>query len=95
MTITILNLNIVSLENIKCFFSAELDSGNGMRTTLYGLKIVNGKKEPFVGTPQRKDEDSGKYYSHYHLSPALSQELLSKAQAKYQAQESATSGSEE
>jgi len=83
-TITIINLNPVDLENIKAFFSAELDCGDGLRITLYGLKIVKSKqgKEDFLGVPQRKDEKTDKYYSHYYGSPALSELLLSKAQDK-------------
>lgn len=47
--------------------------------TIYGCRVIQGKKGDFVAFPQRKGND-GKYYSHVYLSltDEETQEILEK-----------------
>ena len=70
VTIVRFNQNTRS-DNVKCFFDAELDFGEGCRVTLYGMKLVkNRQDELYVAFNQREGKD-GKYYNNYYISPAL------------------------
>ena len=47
--------------------------------TIYGCRVIQGKKGDFVAFPQRKD-GNGKYYSHVYLAltEEETQEILEK-----------------
>jgi hypothetical protein len=70
-------------KQVEAFFDCELDLSDGLRVTLYGLKLVRAKDGSlFVACAQTKSAKSDKYFSNYYLSSALNEQLLTLAEAK-------------
>lgn len=63
----VLKIKGMSISNVRRFSDSVVAftlSGNGLG--LYGLKVVEGQKGPFISSPQQKGKD-GKYYNIYSV----------------------------
>lgn len=78
-------------------FNVELSSKEGVEAflSIKGCRLIDGQKGPFVSYPARKNEQTGKWWSHVWGSDKFNAVVLSKAQEsmpKQQARQPARSG---
>ena len=82
-------------------FNVELASKEGAEAflSIKGCRLIDGQKGPFVSYPSRKNEQTGKWWSHVWGSEKFNAVVLSKAQATMPKQQPrqlrASSGSRE
>ena len=65
-------------------FNIALHNAEGAEAFLEikGCKIVNGSNGPFVSYPSRKDEKTGKYWSHVYSGEKFNAHVLKLAQVE-------------
>lgn len=64
-------------------FNLVLELENGAEVTIYGCRVVEGRKGDFIGWPSYEGKD-GKYWNHVYvdINPADTEDIISEVRAQ-------------